>query len=916
MVPLHCHSYYSLLDSVLSPKSLVQKSKEMGFDACALTDHGNVSGVIEFYKEAQKEGIKPILGCEVYVAEDDRRHKQGILKVGKNCINTIADRMHLVLLAKSARGFDNIVKIVNDSWENGFYIKPRIDFSISELSDDIIAFPCASGGIGKLLLAQEYELAKNHLYKLKNIFSNLFIEIQANLEDPTINLLLYKLAIETGIPAIVSSDVHFDDYNMFKSINRVKYRYKRNNDDDGVGMCRMMSESEIRQRLQYLDAKFIEECIANTHEIASLCNVTLDFGLKIPGFPVDNPKDKLRALAFEGASARGVKDFDRLNYELSVIFSKNLESYFLIVYDFIKYAREHNIYVGPGRGSGAGSLVSYCLGITSIDPVKHGLLFERFLNPERNELPDLDIDFEDRYREKIIEYVAKKYNNVSRICTFSYFKSRSAFKEACRLMNIPFSVANHFSKSIPYTDDFSEVESEMQKIDKEIRGIYELTKELMGIPRHVSQHAAGIVIAPNDVEIPIMVIQGNKVCQWDMNSVSNYGLLKFDFLGLRTLSVIHDVEKENAVCYDFNDKSTWDLYCNDTKGIFQAEGSGMSSLMKRIRPRNIDELCAAIALFRPGPLQAGLVDTYVKNKREKVAKSAFPNIDDILSETFGTIVYQEQIMQIAQRIANYSASEADILRKAIGKKNAKLMASEKAKFLARCTLPEKEALKMWDAIEKFASYSFNKSHSMAYAYLSFMTAYLKKHYPLQFWCALLNSVADDFDKLSEYCNYIKDLIESPQVRNASLDFKVSGRKIVYGLRGVKNVGVSGAKAILRVLNRPLDQIIDMNSINKRIIESLLVAGFWGNNGITVYSQKTGIQLGIDRSTLAIRNYDTVKKVIQCTSRTGKTFWKIILVGGKTLYSNNLFGIRDGSVISYKSNKNDAGFEWIREVELK
>lgn len=917
MVNLHNHSYYSLLDGVVSPSALVKAAKDLGMMAIAITDHGNVHGVIEFYKEAKSEGIKPIIGCEVYVSEAERTEK-GILKTKKQYINTIADRSHLVLLAKSARGFENVVKILNDAWENGFHIKPRTDLTVLRLySEDLIAIPCASGSLGRFLLAHEYDIAKQYAMMLRDIFPDFYIEIQANLEDKIVNQLLQRLSSELSIPAVITSDTHFltGQEVIHKSINKVKYRYLRNNDDDGYGICRLMSEKEVRSAVSYLDAKFVEKCIENTMKIAEQCNVELDMSPKLPEFKCDNPKEFLRQLAYAGANARGVKDFERLENELSVITSKNLETYFLIVHDFITYAKRADVYVGPGRGSGAGSLVSYCLGITSVDPTKHALLFERFLNPERNELPDLDIDFEDRGRQKIIKYVTEKYGNVSKICTFSYFKARSAFKEACRILGVPFNKANDLSKTIPYTDDLTEASFTLEKIDEEVPGVYELTRELMGIPRHVSQHAAGVVIAPVNTVIPSMVINGEKVCQWDMKAVSDYGLLKFDFLGLRTLSVIHDVERAvGRKSYDFDDVSVWNLYQQgDTRGVFQAEGSGMTNLIKRMNVSNIEELCAAIALYRPGPLQAGLVDAYVKNKKNGFKQSTFPGIDNILQETFGVMVYQEQIMRIAQRLAGYSAGEADLLRKAIGKKRSDIMAAERAKFLSRCVLPESDAVRLWNAIEKFAAYSFNKSHSMAYAYLSYITAYLKKHYLLEFWCAVLNSVADDFDKLIEYCAYTKKWLEEPTQRNASIDFKVSGRKIVYGLRGIKGVGLSGARLVMKHINLPLDQIID--KVNKRIVESLLVAGMWGQNGITVYEKKTGIKLNMDKSTIALRPYYEVKGVKEHKSRTGKKFYRIALAGDRVVFANKADGVVPGSKIEFVSTVNNAGYEWIRNIKV-
>ena len=881
---LHVHTEFSLLDGSNKIKECVSRVKELGMNSVAITDHGVMFGVIDFYRAAKAAGIKPILGCEVYVAPGSRFDKEA---VGNN-----DDRYyHLVLLAENETGYYNLMKIVSRGFTEGFYYKPRIDKELLEqYHEGIIALSaCLAGEVQKNILRGMYGEAKAAACRYKDIFGegNFFLELQDHgmEEQKLVNQSLLRMSQETGIELVATNDIHYtyaDDVKPHDILLCIQTGKKLADEDrmryEG-GQYYIKSEEEMRKLFPYA-----QEAIDNTQKIADRCNVEIVFGeKKLPKYDVPDgftSWEYLNKLCYEGLERRYPGDDptirERLEYELGVIKRMGYVDYFLIVWDFIKYARDHGISVGPGRGSAAGSIVSYCLGITSIDPLRYQLLFERFLNPERVSMPDIDVDFCFERRQEVIDYVVRKYgtDRVVQIVTFGTMAARGVIRDVGRVMDLPYAFVDGIAKMIPKelnitlgkalqsSPDFKKAYDN----DPQVKELIDMSMRLEGLPRHTSMHAAGVVISQKAVEeyVPLSVgSDGSVVTQFTMTTLEELGLLKMDFLGLRTLTVIQDAvrlaEKSsgkeidiNAI--DYNDKKVLDyIGSGETDGIFQLESGGMKGFMKELKPQNLEDIIAGISLYRPGPMD--FIPQYIKGKNHPEAITYdCPQLEPILAPTYGCIVYQEQVMQIVRDLAGFTLGRSDLLRRAMSKKKGDVMQKERQAFVygdeeggvPGCIangIDEKTANKIYDEMIDFAKYAFNKSHAAAYAVVSYQTAWLKYYYPVEFMAALMTSMIDNPPKVAEYiysCRQMGIEILPPDINEGVGNFSVQDGKIRYGLAAIKSIGRPVIESIVRERNergkfKTLKDFIERLSgkeVNKRTIESFIKSGAFDGLGGT------------------------------------------------------------------------------------
>ncbi len=871
-VHLHTHSQYSLLDGACRLDAVIELAKKFKMPALAITDHGNMFGAVEFYKLATKAGIKPIIGTEAYVAGGSRFDKKPS--------NTYPDSgFHLVLLVKNLTGYKNLMKLSSAGFLEGFYHRPRIDKELlRRYSEGLIATSaCMKGEVSWYLLQGNTDAAVTAAVELQEIFGkgNFFLEIQDHGIEAQQTLIPKIVAIsrETGIPLVATNDCHYlyqEDAEAHDALLCIQTG-KTVTDTDRM---RYSTDQLYFKSPEEMAERFADypEALENTVRIAEACNLELQFGkLLLPVFPI--PEDYpdadsyLKHLCEAGIKERYAEVTDeitrRLEYELSVIKQMGYAGYFLIVKDFCDYARSQNIPVGPGRGSAAGSLVSYALKITNIDPIKFGLLFERFLNPERVSMPDIDIDFSDRERDKIIHYVIEKYGkkNVCQIITFGTMAARAVVRDVGRVLGFPYSEVDKIAKMIPFAVDMtleralkmSPDLAELVKKDKRVEKLIKISRTLEGLARHCSTHAAGVVIAPSTLTDYVPLFKGSReetTTQYDMKMVEQIGLLKMDFLGLRTLTVIDDavrlIKKNhpdsdidiNAIPLD--DPEVLQIFARgDTVGIFQFESGGMRDYLRKLKPETFSDLTVMNALYRPGPLDSGMIDIFIERKNgARNIKYLHPKLKEILGDTYGVIVFQEQVLKIANALAGYSIGKADLLRKAMGKKDAALMNAQKKEFIdgaLKNKIDRKVAEEVFNQIETFARYGFNKAHSTSYAYLAYQTAWLKRYYPREFMAALMTSEINDTDRiyiLLEEARRMGIEVLPPDVNESGIDFSVIEGKIRFGLQAIKNVGGGTAEAIVeeREKGGKYTSLADMvsrvpiRSLNRRTLESLIAAG--------------------------------------------------------------------------------------------
>jgi len=884
-VHLHVHSYYSLLDGASPIDLLAEKAKEYRMPAMAITDHGNLFGAIEFYQTMSRAGVKPCIGCEVYVLTKGSRFTRDLGAEGRLA--------HLTLLCKNREGYRNLCRLLSTSYLDGFYYKPRIDKDVlRELGGGLIALSgCLRGEVSQAMSEGNAEEARRAAEEYASIFTNnrFFIEIQDQglPGQDIVRQGLIELGREKGIGLVATNDVHYiarEDaaaQDALLCIQTAKTLDEPNRMKLGSQEFYLKSPEEM--------ANLFSDCpeaIENTVAVAERLNLEFDF--KTYHFPKFVPPDDRDLASYleersraglerrleqvmrrHGADDSGLRKQygERLESELAVIKSMGFAGYFLIVADFIDYARGQNLPVGPGRGSAAGSLVAYSLGITNIDPIEHALLFERFLNPERISMPDVDIDFCMRRRGEVIDYVTRKYGNVSQIITFGKMKARAVVRDVGRVMGLPYGDVDRIAKMIPATlgmtlDEALKIEpklSEMARKDAQVREMLEISRSLEGFPRHASTHAAGVVISDEPLTEHVPLYKGQKdevVTQFDMKCVEKVGLIKFDFLGLKTLTVIDDavglVKRRTGERIDIDSVPTDDplvyqkLSEGDTAGVFQLESSGMTDLVQKLKPTSFPDIVALVALFRPGPLGSGMVDDFIDRKHgRKAIKYELPQLEGILRETYGVIVYQEQVMQIANLLANYSLGEADILRRAMGKKKPEEMAKQHERFVSGAVkggIAKRKAEQLFELMAKFAEYGFNKSHSAAYAMVSYQTAYLKFHHPTEYMAALLTAEKDNTDKVLVYMNDCRARgikVLPPDVNESVYDFSVVGEGTIrFGLAAVKNVGEGAIESIVEARGEggPFRSLFDFcervetRRVNKRVIESLIKCGAFDFTG--------------------------------------------------------------------------------------
>lgn len=870
-VHLHTHTAYSLLDGEGTINNLIERAKDMGQTALAITDHGNMYGVIDFYEAAIKNGIKPILGCEVYVAARSRFDKTHELD-SQSC--------HLILLAENNVGYNNLMKIVSAGFVEGFYYRPRIDMEILEkYNEGIIALSaCMAGVLSRQILADNYDEAKRCAQQFIDIFGRdrYFIEIQDHgiFEQKKLNSELIRLAKELNLELVATNDVHYVKQSdaEYQDVLMCIQMGKTVDDEDRMKMSTdqlyLKSEDEMRTLFGY-----VPSAIENTNKIAERCNVDIEFGkLHLPKFEIPEGMtayEYLRTLVLKGMEERypnGDKSIvERMEYELETIKLMGYVDYFLIVWDFINYARQNGIMVGPGRGSAAGSVVSYCLYITNVDPVKYGLIFERFLNPERVSMPDIDIDFCYERRSEVIDYVNRKYgvNNVAQIVTFGTMAARLAIRDVGRALNVPYGVVDEVAKQVPMelkmtirkALDVNYKLKELYDGSEQIKKLIDTAIELEGLPRHTSTHAAGVVITEKEIQnyVPLQKNDDVITTQFTMTTIERLGLLKMDFLGLRTLTVIRDavehIKNQHGVLVDidrldFDDKQVYDMISQgETDGVFQLESGGMKQFMKELSPNSLEDIIAGISLYRPGPMDS--IPAYVANKNNpSLVHYKHPMLEHILDVTYGCIVYQEQVMQIVRELAGYSLGRADLVRRAMSKKKADVMEEERKNFIygtegvdgaIKRGVDEKVASQIFDEMMDFASYAFNKSHAAAYAVVAYQTAWLKAKYPVEFFAALLTSFIENSAKVSKYVSVVKKhgiTILPPSINKSGRTFSVDDGKIRFGLAAVKNVGGAIVDEIAdeRRANGDFVSFTDFcermagKRINKRVVESLIKCG--------------------------------------------------------------------------------------------
>ncbi len=875
-VHLHTHTAYSLLDGQGTTEKILNRAKELGQTAMAITDHGNMYGVIEFYEYAKKIGIKPILGCEVYLAARSMYDK--VYELDR-------ERFHLILLAENDTGYKNLMKIVSAGFIDGFYFKPRVDMNLlRQHSEGIIALSgCMFGPLSRRILGGNYEGAVKWAKELTDIFGrdNFYVEIQDHglYEQKRLNSGLIKLARELDLSLVATNDIHYVRKRdaEFQDLLMCIQTGKTVGDTDRMKMD--SSELYVKSS-QEMEALFghIPEALENTIKIAERCNVEIEFGkLHLPKFevPTGQPAEEyLRDLCMEGFHFRYPNDkadessgvFRRLLYELDTIKSMGYVDYFLIVWDFIKYARDNGIMVGPGRGSAAGSIVAYCLHITNVDPIKYDLIFERFLNPERISMPDIDVDFCYERRQEVIDYVNKKYGSdrVCQIITFGTMAARQAVRDVGRALDMPYATVDAVAKQIPFVlhmtlDKALVMNPRLKKMytdDSAVKKLIDSAKELEGLPRHASTHAAGVVITRDPVVsyVPLQKNDDVITTQFPMTTIERLGLLKMDFLGLRTLTVIQDavksIYKNHKIKIDldhmtFDDREVYNMIsAGRSDGVFQLESAGMKRFMTELKPSSLEDIIAGISLYRPGPMDS--IPTYIKNKQDpKNIKYKHPLLEPILKVTYGCIVYQEQVMQIVRELGGYSSGRADLVRRAMSKKKADVMAKERGAFLegaAERGISGEVAGSIFDEMMDFASYAFNKSHAAAYAVLAYQTAFLKCHYPAEFFSAMLNSFIDNSDKVSKYILIAKDegiRIIPPDINISGSRFGAEKAGIVFGLGAIKNVGEGVMAQIEEERKRggKFRSFTDFcrrmanKRINKRAVESLIYCGVFDSLGL-------------------------------------------------------------------------------------
>ena len=876
---LHVHTEYSLLDGSGKIKEMVHRAKELGMDALAITDHGVMYGVIDFYRACQAEGIRPVLGCEVYVAQGSRFDKTG----------TVSDKRyyHMVLLAENNTGYQNLIKIVSKGFVDGFYYKPRVDYELLEqYHEGIIALSaCLAGEVPSLIRMGLYEDAVACAKKLQGIFgeNNFFLELQDHgiPDQKLVNQALLRMNKETGIPLVCTNDIHYvyaEDWEAHDVLLCIQTQAKVQDEDrmryEG-GQYYMKSAEEMAQLFPYAP-----EALENTKKISDRCNVTIEFGhYKLPVFPVPEgytAYDYLEKLCRDGLKERYPDNYadheERLMYELTTIREMGFVDYFLIVWDFIHYAKENDIPVGPGRGSGAGSIVAYSLKITDIDPIRYSLIFERFLNPERQTMPDIDVDFCYERRQEVIDYVVRRYgeDHVVQIVTFGTLQARGVIRDVGRAMDLPYARVDVVAKMIPMELGMNiakalEVNRELSDLvasDQEIARLIEFAKRLEGLPRHSSMHAAGVVIAPAPADefVPLSrSADGTITTQFTMTTLEELGLLKMDFLGLRTLTVIKDAEdmiRREKPDFDiekvsYDDAKVYELLsAAKTEGVFQLESAGMKAFMKELKPKCLEDVIAGISLYRPGPMD--FIPKYIAGKEDQEHITyECEQLRPILEPTYGCIVYQEQVMQIVRELAGYSFGRSDLVRRAMSKKKAEVMAKERQYFVygnpeagvPGCLangISEAVANRIFDEMTDFAKYAFNKSHAACYAVVAYRTAYLKQYYPAEFMAALMTSVIDNGDKVSGYIANLRPMgieLLPPDINEGEAAFSVGrtadGKKAIrYGLSAIRGLGTQVIDAIVheRELDGPFVSLTDFitrmngNDVNKRSIENLIKGG--------------------------------------------------------------------------------------------
>ena len=872
---LHVHTEFSLLDGSNKIKEYVSRVKELGMNSAAITDHGVMYGVIDFYREAKKQGINPILGCEVYVAPNSRFDRE---------ITGGDDRYyHLVLLAENEEGYANLTKIVSKGFVEGYYYKPRVDKELlRKYHKGIIALSaCLAGEVARFLTKGLYEEAKKTALEYQEIFGegNFFLELQDHgiPEQGLVNQQLFKMSEETGIELVATNDIHYTyaedakPHDILLCIQTGKKLSDENRMRYDGGQYYVKSEEEMLRLFPYA-----KQALENTQKIADRCHVEIEFGVtKLPKYDVPDGYtswEYLQKLCYEGLEKRygdpSEELKNRLSYELETIHQMGYVDYFLIVWDFIKYAKDHGISVGPGRGSAAGSIVSYCLEITTIDPIRYQLLFERFLNPERVSMLDIDVDFCYERRQEVIDYVTRKYGKdcVAQIVTFGTLAARGVIRDVGRVMDLPYAYVDSISKMIPQElgitiDKALKMNPDLKKLydtDETVTNLIDMAKRLEGLPRHCSMHAAGVVICqkPVDEYVPLSrAADGTITTQFIMTTLEELGLLKMDFLGLRTLTVIQNAvllarrkqPELNINQIDYNDQKVLDyIGTGKTDGVFQLESAGMKGFMKELKPHNLEDVIAGISLYRPGPMD--FIPQYIRGKNDSSSITYdCPQLEPILAPTYGCIVYQEQVMQIVRDLAGYSLGRSDLLRRAMSKKKAAVMEKERKIFIygdeetgvpgcIKNGIDEQTANKIYDEMIDFAKYAFNKSHAAAYAVVSYQTAWLKYYFPVEYMAALMTSVIDNPSKVSEYiyaCRQMNIKILPPDINKGEANFSVDGGDIRYGLAAIKSIGRPVIKAIVedreelglfQNLEDFITRLSAKNILNKRTIENLIKAG--------------------------------------------------------------------------------------------
>ena len=887
-VHLHVHTEYSLLDGAIRIDQMLKKTRSLGMDAVAITDHGNMFGAVQFYDQAVKAGIKPIIGCEIYVAPRDRRDRSPSRDGSPNAY-------HLILLVMNEEGYKNLTQLVTLGHLEGFYYHPRVDMDLlKKFNGGLIALSaCLKGNVSYLINIERFDAARKKAEELACIFDNdrFYLEVQANKlpEQVKVNKGLRSLSKELSIPLVATNDCHYLNQEDAEAHDVLLCVQTGRTIEDTKRLKFSSDEFYFKSRPEMEEAlQGYEGALDNTNQIARRCQYAMEFGhYKYPVFQVQGKKSLNELLTEESQqgleerltqkideegelSEQKVQEYrERLNFEIEIIQNMGFSGYFLIVADFIAHARRRSIPVGPGRGSAAGSLVAYCLKITDIDPIKYGLLFERFLNPQRISMPDIDIDFCINGRDEVIQYVAEKYgrNNVSQIITFGTMKARGAIRDVGRSLNIPLGEVDRIAKLVPEGPRVSlekaiHGEPELKRLEEgegHGRKLLKISRALEGLARHASTHASGVVISDRPLVEYLPLFKGPRdeiMTQYTMDRIEQLGLIKFDFLGLKTLTVIKQAlnlieettqEKLEIDKIPLNDDATYQL-CSDgrTTGVFQLESPGMKELLRRIKPEVFEDLVALVALYRPGPLGSNMVDEFINGKHGKVKINYFlSQLEPILKETYGVILYQEQVMKIAQILSNYTLAEADELRKAIGKKKPEVMAKHRARFIEGATqngVDRKMAERLFLLIEKFGGYGFNKSHSAAYAMIAYQTAYLKAHYPVQFMAALLTMDMGNQDKTIKNiaeCSGMGIEILPPDINESQADFSVVEGNIRFGLAAIKNVGLKAINTIIeqRKAQGAFRDLLDFckklegSKVNHRVLEGLIQCGAFDFTGI-------------------------------------------------------------------------------------